>query len=122
MKDEQVVGYLVPGACGREWFVPLERVGDDYAEFLAQADGLSAQDARKKSEENRDFWPTWFAEQCYLWCDIERLGFLVKESTLFKTKAALDRRRGYSDDAIGDYSVETKAPEHLSKPARQAKP
>jgi hypothetical protein len=100
-------GYLVKSPCGRAWFVPLEKVGEDYADFLRQADGLSPEEAKKKSDENRDFWPTWFAEQCNLWGDIERLGTLVTKSTLFKTKAALDRRRGRLVDGIDDYTEVT---------------
>ena len=94
-------GYLVRGACGREWFVPLERVRDDYADFLMTADKLTIEDAMTKANENRDFWHTWFYEQCYEWSDIERLGRLVKTSNLFKTKAALDRRRGKDLDVLG---------------------
>ena len=94
-------GYLVRGACGREWFVPLERVRDDYADFLMTADKLAIEDAMTKANENRDFWHTWFYEQCYEWSDIERLGRLVKTSNLFKTKAALDRRRGKDLDVLG---------------------
>ena len=94
-------GYLVRGACGREWFVPLERVRDDYADFLMIVDKLTSEDAMTKANENRDFWHTWFHEQCYEWSDIERLGRLVKTSNLFKTKAALDRRRGKNLDVLG---------------------
>jgi hypothetical protein len=94
-------GYLVRGACGREWFVPLERVRDDYADFLMEADKLAAEDAMVKANANRDFWHTWFYEQCYEWSDIERLGRLVKTSAMFKTKAALDRRRGKELDVLG---------------------
>ena len=94
-------GYLVRGACGREWFVPLERVRDDYADFLMAADKLAIEDAMTKANEDRDFWHTWFYEQCYEWADIERLGRLVKTSSLFKTKAALDRRRGKNLDVLG---------------------
>ena len=94
-------GYLVRGACGREWFVPLERVRDDYADFLMTAYKLTIEDAMTKANENRDFWHTWFHEQCYYWADIERLGRLVKTSSLFKTKAALDRRRGKDLDVLG---------------------
>ncbi len=94
-------GYLVRGACGREWFVPLERVRDDYVDFLMTADKLAIEDAMTKANEDRDFWHTWFYEQCYEWADIERLGRLVKTSSLFKTKAALDRRRGKNLDVLG---------------------
>lgn len=94
-------GYLVRGACGREWFVPLERVRDDYADFLMQVDKLTCKDAMTKANVDRDFWHTWFFEQCYLWEDIERLGKIVKTSSLFKTKAALDRRRGKELDVLG---------------------
>jgi hypothetical protein len=82
--------------------VPLEAVGKDYAEFLEQADKLTSEEALAKSEKNRDFWPTWFAEQCDHWTDIERLGKLVGRSQRFKTKSALDRARG-SYVRFGDY-------------------
>ena len=94
-------GYLVRGACGREWFVPLERVRDDYADFLMAADNLTHDAAMGKANENRAFWHTWFHEQCCYWVDIERLGELVKTSSLFKTKASLDRRRGRDLDVLG---------------------
>ena len=48
-------GYLVRGACGREWFVPLERVRDDYVDFLMTADKLAIEDAMTKANEDRDF-------------------------------------------------------------------
>lgn len=105
-------GYLVRGACGREWFVPLERVRDDYVDFLMTADKLTLPTAIQKANENRDFWHTWFYEQCYEWADIERLGWLVKASTLFKTKAALDRKRGKELDVLGffeDYQAQHNA-------------
>lgn len=86
-------GFLVDSPCQRQWFVPLAAVGRDYAEFLEQADGLSPEAAQKEAEANRGFWPTWFAEQCNYWSDVERLGRLVRKSTLFKTKEALNRRR-----------------------------
>lgn len=88
-------GFRVPSPCGREWFVPIEAVGHDYAEFLAQADGLSPDAAAAKAEENREWWPTWFAEQCNSWADIDRLGILSQSGApIFKTKKALDRLRG----------------------------
>lgn len=96
----QEPGFLVRSPCGREWFVPLEAVGRDYAEFLAEQDGLSPEAAAGESGKARDFWPTWFAEQCHMWVDVERLGRLVKTSTLFKTKKALDNRRG---SVVRDY-------------------
>lgn len=114
-------GYLVRGACGREWFVPLERVRDDYADFLMTADKLAIEDAMTKANENRDFWHTWFYEQCYEWVDIERLGRLVKTSSLFKTKAALDRRRGKNIDVLGfceDYPARRNAGIHRAAEGR----
>jgi hypothetical protein len=96
----QEPGFLVRSPCGREWFVPLEAVGRDYAEFLVENDGLSPEEAARQSNEVRSFWPVWFAEQCYMWVDIDRLGRLVKTSTLFKTKKALDNRRG---SVVRDY-------------------
>ncbi len=87
-------GFLVDSACGRQWFVPLTAVGQDYAEFLMQADHLDAAAAAAKVQENEEFLPTWFAEQINDFATIERLGRLVRTSTLFKTKQALDRRRG----------------------------
>jgi hypothetical protein len=94
-------GFLVDSLCGRQWFVPLTAVGRDYAEFLEQADGLSREEAQAQSDKDPSFWPTWFAEQCTHWEDVERLGRLVRYSTLFKTKAALDRRRSRS---VEDYT------------------
>ena len=86
-------GFLVDSRCGRQWFVPLAAVGRDYADFLEQVDKLTPEAARKQADDNRAFWPAWFAEQCYEWADVERLGRLVRRSTLYKTKQALDRRR-----------------------------
>lgn len=87
-------GFIVRSPCGREWFVSLGAVGKDYAEFLMEADGIAPSDAIATAERERGFWPTWFVEQCLHWGDIEQLGVLTKASRLFKTKAALDRRRG----------------------------
>lgn len=101
MADKQEPGFRVPSPCGRVWFVPLEAVAADYADFLVQNDGLSPEDARRQVERCPEFLPTWFAEQCCHWVDVERMGRLEVKSTLFKTKAALDRRRG--GGAIGDY-------------------
>lgn len=92
--SEQEPGFLVRGHCGREWFVPLEAVGRDYAQFLERADGMTMAEAEAATNKVRGFWPTWFAEQCHDWPTIERLGKLVKTSALFKTKKALDRHRG----------------------------
>lgn len=58
------------------------------------ADQLSLEQALQKTRENAEFVPTWFYEQCACWSDIDRLGRVVKGSTLFKTKKALDNRRG----------------------------
>lgn len=92
--SKQEPGFLVRGYCGREWFVPLEAVGLDYAQFLEREDGMSSAAAEAVANKVRGFWPTWFAEQCQDWSTIEELGRLVKTSTLFKTKKALDRHRG----------------------------
>ena len=100
----EVPGYMVSSPCGRQWFVSLDAVAKDYAQFLVQADHLTPQAAAAKVDENRDFLPTWFAEQVSTWEDIEFLGRLVTKSKLFKTKAALDRRRG---SYCGDYAAET---------------
>lgn len=93
-------GFRVTSPCGRVWFVPLDAVGQDYADFLKDADALSPEAARRKAEQNKAFWPTWFAEQCTLWVDIERLGTLVYRPAEPKTLAALNRRRGRGDDDI----------------------
>ena len=71
------------------------------ATAVIMAGEFAIEDAMTKANENRDFWHTWFYEQCYEWSDIERLGRLVKTSNLFKTKAALDRRRGKDLDVLG---------------------
>lgn len=93
-------GFLVDSYCGRQWFVPLTAVGRDYAEFLQQADKLTTEQAQAQSEAHRESWPTWFAEQCNLWVDIERLGWVVRRSSRFKTKAALDNLRS---STVRDY-------------------
>lgn len=98
----KTAGFLVHSNCGREWFVPLEAVGQDYAEFLMSADGLSEEAAAAQVHRSQDFLQTWFAEQCNTWIDVERLGVLTKKSTLFKTKAALDRRRSRN---VEDYDA-----------------
>lgn len=103
MTDKQEPGFRVPSPCGRVWFVPLSAVAADYAEFLMEADGLSREDAQRQVEGSPEFLPTWFAEQCNTWGDVERLGRLEVKSTLFKTKAALDRRRGMSRAGFIDY-------------------
>ena len=106
-------GYLVRGACEREWFVPLSRIRDDYIDFLVTSDGVTREEAGKQADKEADFLHTWFYEQCYDWQDIEHLGRLVKQSTLFKTKQALDRRRGRDIEVLG-FS--------LTYPAQEPKP
>lgn len=93
-------GFLVDSYCGRQWFVPLTAVGRDYAEFLQQVDKLTPEQAQAQSEAHRDSWPTWFAEQCNMWVDIERLGRVVRRSARFKTKKALDNARS---STVRDY-------------------
>lgn len=95
-------GFEVQSPCGRAWFVPLEAVGRDYAEFLIEADGISAEDAADKVKNNQSFLPTWFDEQCTTWVDVERLGRLIQQSTLFKSKSALDNARGHH---VQDYTA-----------------
>ncbi len=87
-------GYLVTSPCGRQWFVPMTAVAEDYAEFRKQVDKLSAEEAAQEAIAQADFLPTWFYEQFSEWVDIERCGRLVTSSTKFKTKRALDRYRG----------------------------
>lgn len=96
-------GFLVKSPCGREWFVPIEAVSNDYAEFLVQADGLTMSAATIQAEKGKDFLPTWFAEQCNMWSDIDRLGRLTKKSSMYKTKSALNRFRGSYGNHIRDY-------------------
>lgn len=98
-------GFLVNSWCGRQWYVPLEAVGRDYAEFLEQADNLASEAAKAQAELNREWWPSWFAEQCYAWSDIERLGAQVRRSTLLKTKKALDRRRSRSVEEFTEWGI-----------------
>ncbi len=103
-------GFLVSSPCQRQWFVPFAAVARDYADFLVCADKLSQEDALSKVDENLEFVPTWFYEQCACWVDIERLGRLVRKSTLFKTKPALDRRRGsFSNAEIEEQGVDEAA-------------
>ena len=98
-------GFLVSSRCGRQWFVSLDAVGKDLAHFYVQNDNLSPQEAALKVLEEKDFLPTWFAEQLNFWEIIEMRGKLVTKSTLFKTKAALDRRRGSYDANYGEIGI-----------------
>lgn len=105
--NNQEPGFLVRGRCGRGWFVPLEAVGRDYAQFLEREDGMHPEAAKAAVNKVWDFWPTWFAEQCCDWATVEKLGKLIKGSVLFKTKKALDRHRGslvtdYDEIGIND--------------------
>lgn len=103
-------GFLVSSPCERQWFVPFVAVAGDYADFLVQADGLSRADALAKVRLNLEFVPTWFYEQCASWADVERLGRLTQRSTLFKTKSALDRRRGsFSNADVREEGIEEAA-------------
>ena len=100
-------GFLVSSRCGRQWFVSLDAVGKDLADFYVQHDKLSPQEAALKVLEQKDFLPTWFAEQFNYWESIEMLGKLVTKSTLFKTKAALDRRRGSYDANYEEIGIDS---------------
>lgn len=91
-------GFEVKSPCGRVWFVPLEKVRLDYAEFLQQADGLDKAAAMSKVAQNEEFVPTWFHEQ-FDWSDVTRHGRLVQEASPEAIARALDFLRdnsGYS--------------------------
>ena len=79
----------------------MTRVRDDYADFLVHVDKVTPEVAMAKANKQPDFWHSWLFEQCNLWEDVERLGTLVTTSTLFKTKVALDRRRGRDLHVVG---------------------
>lgn len=104
-------GFFVSSPCQRQWFVPFAAVARDYADFLVAMDKLSPEKALAKVDENLEFVPTWFYEQCNSWSDIERLGRLVQTSPLFKTKSALDRRRG----AFGAADIQEQGVEAASR-------
>lgn len=119
-------GFLVRSRCGRSWFVPLEAVGRDYAKFLEEQDGMSPEKAMEASSKERDFWPSWFAEQCCDWSTIESLGILVEKSALPKTKKALDRLRtsrveDYEEIEIEQGLMSLREREALEKGAGSAK-
>jgi hypothetical protein len=86
-------GYIVSSPCGRKWFIALEDVGRNYAEFRREADGLSAEEAKAEAETTRDTWHEWFIEQCVDWASVDSLGKLIARSQLLKTRPALDRAR-----------------------------
>jgi hypothetical protein len=93
---KKIAGYLVRDNCKREWFVPVAAVRADYIAFLMDADDLAEERATEIADATPDFLDTWFSEQCNAWRDVEDMGILVKDSTLFKTKKALDRHRNAS--------------------------
>jgi hypothetical protein len=103
-------GFEVRSPCGRAWFVPLEQVREDYAEFLKQVDGLDDEAARSEVARNESFVPTWFYEQ-FAWADILARGKLVKEATAEDIVRALDFLRANSDIGPLDDVVDHEIPE-----------
>lgn len=89
-------GFSVKSPCGRVWFVPLEQVRQDYAQFLMQADGLSNSEALAKVAENEEFVPTWFYEQ-FSWADVVARGQLVVQASPADIEYALNFVRDNSD-------------------------
>lgn len=82
-------GFSVKSPCGRVWFVPLEQVREDYAQFLQQADGLSQSEARARVAKNEEFVPTWFYEQ-FDWSDVASRGQLVVQANPADIERALN--------------------------------
>jgi hypothetical protein len=101
-------GFLVKSdSCGREWFVPVRRVRDDYAEFLMHADKLSKKEARVYAKEMpRDSIRNWFYDQCCDWADVDRLGTQTKKCLLRKTKRGANSLRRYCLPNIVGYFSE----------------
>lgn len=92
-------GFEVRSPCGRAWFVPVEMVERDYAEFLVHADGLSGEAALKQACDDDDFAQTWFCEQ-YIWEEAERDGVKLGEwpKSDRRTRAAARWGANPSDD------------------------
>ena len=98
----KIYGFRIIGQCGREWFVPLSMVAADYASFLMNADGHTAEEAARDAELYTPHLSAWFYEQ---WSDgddwelTDKLAFKVNTVGKFKTKAARNNARGSWSDA-----------------------
>lgn len=85
-------GFEVQSECGRGWFVPMTAVQANYAEYLAQADGLDDSAAMVRAGKSKADLHSWFAEQ-FDWADIDRYGRLTKEASAEHIARALNAVR-----------------------------
>ena len=70
-------GFEVHSPCGPVWFVPYDKVVEDYAKFLEQADKLPADVALEQARaQPAGSIECWFCEQ-FSWYEVERDGQLL---------------------------------------------
>ena len=71
-------GFEVHSPLGPVWFVPYDKVEEDYAIFLEDADGLSTEQALAKARAcSQEDIRSWFYEQ-FSWHEVERHGELLQ--------------------------------------------
>ena len=88
-RKEGEIGFDVRSPCGRTWFVPLETVHKDYADFLVEQDGLSMGEAMAQAGGDQENLAVWFAEQWNL-RDVAKRGRLTGLPTAEDVQRALD--------------------------------
>lgn len=77
-RSESRKGFEVHSPVGPVWFVAFDKVVEDYAEFLCDADGLAPDKARAQARGcSKDDICAWFYEQ-FSWHEVERHGQLVE--------------------------------------------
>lgn len=70
-------GFEVRSPLGPVWFVPYDKVVEDYAQFLQDADDLSPEASLEKARSvGQDDILSWFYEQ-FSWHEVERHGQLL---------------------------------------------
>jgi len=98
-------GFEIHSPCGRAWFYPLDKVRDDYADYLAQADNLSLDEAKLQAGADEDFLKEWFSTQIR-WDEVEANGTLIKEATPAEILKALNHLRNAEDDTPFSNAIE----------------
>ena len=92
-------GFTFNSACGRVFYVPWDKVKEDYEDALMDMDGLSREEVRKNITP--DDVTSWAYEQLD-WDDVDRLGYCVKEASAADIRRALKKLRASSEaDAVG---------------------
>lgn len=67
-------GWIINSNCGRVWFLPYQKVEQDYINYLVDEDGLDCKEALTYVH-GKDV-SFWFYEQ-YIWSEVDRDGILL---------------------------------------------